>query len=472
VVDVVPAHRHAAPSARSGFLKRCFPTRLALLIAVFVCVIAPVALVGVHIHENPEFSPIDEAAHLDYVIRIADGGFPRMGQYLQKSTQQLQDCRGLALHGLVLPACGAPIVDNPKFGTVYQYEAQQPPGYYALTVPMRWAGIHVLGIDDLTATRLTGLVWLVLGLLLFWAAGRVMGVPPPVLGAGALLIATAPLVIYTTSYVSNDAAAVFAGALVLFVGALAYKQPGRWMTPVMVLVGLFVGSLKLNDVLPVVVISFLFALAAGAKLRGEEEMSVVEAVRWWWPRGGSILLGSIICVVGWLVIERKLAIINPRDLPTFAVLRVGHYGYSTIAREALSMFQPLTGAYDPFRTSSLATPASSVVSTDLQSVLATVLAYLVIAGALAGLFVSPRRWSHWLGLVSVPVLYVGGVVLGISVYLTYNSDPGLSGRYGLVLAPFVVMALTSALRGAWLIWALWIFGLTTFALSFYFMFAG
>jgi hypothetical protein len=72
-------------------------------------------------------------------------------------------------------------------------------------------------------------------------------------------------------------------------------------------------------------------------------------------------------------------------------------------------------------------------------------------------------------LVTVPVLYLGGITLGLSIYLTYASDPSITGRYGLELAPMLVMALVAALRGAWLIRCLWILGLTTLTFSMYFM---
>jgi hypothetical protein len=437
----------------------------------FTCVVVPGSLVVVHVHENPELSPIDEVAHWDYVTRLASGGFPRMGQLLQPSTLQATECERIALHGLVIPPCGAP-PDPKKFKALsYQYEAQQPPGYYALTVPMRWFGIHVLGLADLTATRLTGLVWLVLSLLLLWIAGRLMDLSPPVLGAGTLLIATAPLTVYVYSTVSNDVTSLFAGSLVMLLGVLALKHPGRWMTPVMLLAGVLIASFKLSDLLPVVVVSFLFGVVAVRQggTEGRPEGRATAALRWWWPRGGALLAGALVGAVAWLVVEHRIAVINPKDLPPFDVLRTTPVTFSLIMQEALLLLRPLTGSFDIFRTTDQVLPRSGALSVQLQSVMATVLEYVVVAGGLAGLFVRRREWFHWLGLTTLSVLYLGGILLGLSLYLTYDINPSLSGRYGMALAPMLLVALVASVRGAWALWGLWILGLVTFCLSFYFL---
>ncbi len=47
----------------------------------------------------------------------------------------------------------------------------------------------------------------------------------------------------------------------------------------------------------------------------------------------------------------------------------------------------------------------------------------MIAGSLAGLFVSPRSVYHWLGLIGFGVLFVGGVAMGAAIFWTYRADP-------------------------------------------------
>jgi len=121
----------------------------------------------------------------------------------------------------------------------YSYEAQQPP-LTTLDRSDSMDGDPCSRFADLTGTRLAGVIWLDVGLLLLWMACRIALIDPVRCGAAALLIATAPLVIYSGSYVTNDAASILAGSLVLFAAALAWKNPGRSSTVLLLCTGLFV----------------------------------------------------------------------------------------------------------------------------------------------------------------------------------------------------------------------------------------
>lgn len=454
-------------------LRTSFPTARSLVLALLVCVAAPVALVAVHIHENPMFSPLDEAAHFDYVNRIAQGDIPRLGQPMLPSTLRTVACRGSALAGAIQPPCDQKVIRPDEFGGGgLSYEAQQPPAYYAITVPFRWLAVHVGGLSPLSGTRAVGALWLVAGLVLFWTAGRVLDLEPATVGIGVLLLGAAPVAVYSASDVTNDAASIFAGALVALVGALAWKRPGRWAAPALLAAGFFVPLLKATDVLPVVVGAAMFALLAWSRRPAGSTVGTVLRSWWreWWRYGGMLLLGGAVSLVLWIVVSRELAIINPKVLPTFNVLRGYPVGILRIAHEALTMFGPLTNAYTAFRSNASATvPAISANWGYVQSIMYDLLEYLLIAGGLAGLFIRPRRWQHWLGLITLPALFLGGVVLGIGLWLTYNADPGLSGRYGLPLAPFLVLALVAAVRGAWIRWGLWVFAVAALVLDFCYM---
>src|SRR6187455_1779071 len=135
-------------------LRVLFPTPWSLAMAVFVCVAAPASLVGLQIHALPRFSPIDEPAHFDYVERASRGEIPRQGQRLLPTTLREMACRGLSF-GAKLPPCSAKVLRPRDFpGEGSQYEALQTPGYYVLTVPLRWVTTHVTGVHGrLNATR-------------------------------------------------------------------------------------------------------------------------------------------------------------------------------------------------------------------------------------------------------------------------------------------------------------------------------
>jgi hypothetical protein len=138
-----------------------------------VCVVVPSSFIAIHIRENPKLSPIDETAQFDYVSRVAHGSVPRLGQYLMPSTLELLSCTGTAFAFSGNPPCQGPKTPTAYIGGGFQYEAQQPPTYYAATVPFRWMGVHLLGMSSLTSARATGAMWVSTGLLTLWMAGRI-----------------------------------------------------------------------------------------------------------------------------------------------------------------------------------------------------------------------------------------------------------------------------------------------------------
>ncbi len=434
------------PASR-GFFATCFPTRAALGLALTVCVFVPVLLVALQTAQNPKFSPIDEAAHWDYVKRIAGGSVPRMGQLLEQGTLREQSCRETALGGLVVPDCRTAVLRASNFpGGGQQYEAQQPPTYYALTVPVRWLGHDVLGFSDVGATRAGGYLWLPLGLLALWCAGLVLGLSPSPVGSGVLLIATAPLVIYASSVVSNDVPAIFAGGLVALLAALAYRHPGKWVTPVLATSAIFVVSIKATNLFPIVAIAILFALQRWTGRDGQT--AVITLVRSWLADGGALLLGGVAAALAWVVVNRSLALVNPRDLLVFGVLRIHPVGPGVILREALTFLGPLTDSF----------VSPGTLGNNLQVTLEALLKFLLLAAALSALFVTPRRWAQALGLISVGALLAGGFAFGEGLHRTYNIDPGLSGRYGLAMVPLLVLVLVASVRGRWAERGIWTLG--------------
>jgi hypothetical protein len=439
--------------------RELFPTRAALAIALFACVVAPATLVSLQIDANPKFSPIDEAAHFDYVDRVADGSIPRQGQRLLPSTLRELACRRTDLASLRAPPCDTPVLRYDQFSATYQYEAQQPPTYYAITVPLRWA-IEKLGMDDkLRATRTAGIVWLVVGLLLLWAAGRVMAIDPLPLGAGLLLIAVSPVVIYGTATVTNDVSAVPAAGLIALVAALAYRRGGAWVPYGLAAAGVAAAACKTSNLFAVGAVSALFGVSAVAA-RSSGERWTATAGRWL-RDGGAAAAGGLLTALAWTVTHRSLALVDLTEEPTFDVLRTGSRTLGLVIHEATSLLQPLTGLSGGFV---LLSP--DTLGQDAQAPFNSTLGFLLIGAGLAGLFVTPRRWPQALGLIAVPMLYVGGVVFGVGLMRTYDIDPGLSGRYGLSMAPLLILVLAASLAGKWARWTVAVFAgcyfLTTF----------
>jgi hypothetical protein len=440
--------------------RQVVPTPGAALIALVVCVVAPAVLVALQIDANPRFSPVDESAHYDYVNRVAQGEIPRQGERLRKETLRAIACKGNALNEMELPPCSARTLRYERFpGLGYQYEALHPPTYHAITVATRWPVQHLLGVSDrLDATRAVGIVWLVTGMLLAWAAGRVMGIAPVALGAVLLLLATAPSVIYFYGTVSTDVTAVTAGGVVALAAAIAYRRPAG--APVLLLVaGVFAAACKVTNMFAVVILAAAFAVAAVVGRTDGEAWTTT--VRRWMRDGGVLLAGGVVTSFVWVFIHRSIALISLRDEPAIAGLRSGSHALGPVLEVAAAFFRPITDEL------AVALASGATLGQDVQKPFEVGIALLLIAGGLAGLFVSQRRWQHVVGLISVPALYVGGFVLGLGFMVGFGTDAGegVSGRYAMSVAPLLLISLGASLFGRWAVRAVAAFGSLSFAVT-------
>ena len=132
-----------------NLVRRWFPV-------ILVCVIAPLVLVASIVQRYTVFSPIDEAAHFDYVQRLPGSGIPVMGDTMLQSSLEIIACRGSDLPGLVLPKCGTNEVKPEAFpGQGLQYEAQQPPLYYLTAAPLAWVAARSLVLARLAPPDLS-----------------------------------------------------------------------------------------------------------------------------------------------------------------------------------------------------------------------------------------------------------------------------------------------------------------------------
>jgi hypothetical protein len=137
------------------------------------------------------------------------------------------------------------------------------------------------------------------------------------------------------------------------------------------------------------------------------------------------------------------------------VLRGQPVSSARILHEVILLLGPTTDSF----------VSPGTLGQNLQVVLAALLRFLLLGGALAGLFVAPRRWSHWLGLLTVTALLGGGYLFGLGLRINYAIDPSLSARYALPAAPLLILTLIAAVQGRWVIRGLWAFGLVSLAVT-------
>jgi hypothetical protein len=429
--------RQAHTRALTPMLRLLFPTSTAAVIAVVVCVLVPASLLSLQITSNGKFSPFDEAAHLDYVERASRAEVPRQGDKMLASSMREISCAGYQGESFDhLPSCDSPHSSWPRSMLWNQHEAQQPPTYYFLTAPLRWLSHNVVGISgDLQATRFTSIAWAVIGLILLWAAGRVMSIVPTMLGAALILLITSPWILYLNATVSNDVTALPAAGLVALGGALAYRRPAQWHMPMLVAVGFTASALKTTNVFATGTIALALAVAA---LQGGASPA---AARRWIRTGGALLAGAAAATLIWAITHNSIALIAVADDPALEGLRNGSRSAGVVLRSAVALIWPLTG--DP-GLAMMRYYSPDTLARDVQIPVYALLLATPLAIGLSPLFTTPRKWPHVVALIALLLLCLGGVVMALGFMFLYDQDPNPSPRYGISLAPLFVLALAAA----------------------------
>ena len=452
--------------------KLSVPDLRALVLLIASCVLLPALLVTVHINKNPELSPTDEAAHYDYVTRASQWSIPRLGQPMQQDTFRVAACRGTALNGLVTPKCGLVHYSPATFaGGGLSYEAQQPPAYYFVTAAIRWFPEKLLGVSSFTAARLVGIFWLVAALTLFWIACRLQKIKPLIAASGCVLMCAAPVVLYSASNITNDASSLFCGCWALVLGLLATHTSQRHLSLVFLASGILLPLFKATNILAVVAVSLglLLWFLWNSNEDAPAKQRLIDALKKWLPNGGIFLLGGVFSVLAWALIERHMSLINPTTLITFDVLRTRGVGLSLIASEAVALFGPLVDAPAPLLSGSGIQVLGNPTALNLYTIFKFALLYLPLAAGLAILFKKKPNFFNWLGFLTLGTLYFGGFILGCAMWKTYDIDPGLSGRYGLCLAPFLIITVLGLASNKLPRLGIWFLGLIGVALDLWIM---
>ena len=453
----------ATPEAESTrkkwFWKTIFPSGKSISIFLLVVLAVPIILGSIQMKENPEFSVKDETAHFAYAYEIFTHGVPRLGQHFDQSTMKVVACQGVYLPGWKFPSCDAASYTNSQFpGGGFITEAIQPPGYYLAVAVFGTAIKTVLGINIVHAYRLASLLWLIAGLALLWAAGRIAGVKPSLLGSGILILGASPVALYYSTIISNDASSIFAGSLIAFLSLLALRRPGRWVPFSLAVAGFCVVMLKPTDIMTALVFAALFAVLGIRKVQernhslGEQSRDFIKI---WLPTGGVLLGSSFFGVLAWSIWQKHIEIQTLQSLCS-VVNGGGPYHVSMLFTDPLSLWEPLTESFTSFNpvlhSYSFATMAFTILS--------TMLAFGLVAGGLSIVFARDKNWAHWIGLFSLIALYVVGVSLAFNDWSICRSSFGAEGRYGLSCAPLLVLAFLGASRGKWIARFLWVFGLS------------
>ena len=425
------------------------------------CVVLPTAVVGSVVQRHSQFSPIDEQAHFDYVERLYSHGLPAVGDPLMESTLKEIACRGTALPGIVTPPCDSATFTAKDFpGEGFQYEAQQPPLYYAVAAPIAKVMEKVVGLGTVGSARLIGVLLLIGGLLLSWHVAMMMKISRLTSIAGIAVMGLSPTVVYYSAIVNNDSAAVLCGALVCYVAALAHTKQ-RSYTKYALVVGVICAFTKSVFILPAVIIGLAMVAVSLHSSGGAGVFRSKTQLNLWWQQsltkiyghtGVALVASSVACTFVWTMVVRAYASIPLSELPTFEVLRGTKANLGNVLEEATHLLSPLTGLYHPFQ----------YWNQDVFEFLNTIALVAIVAGCAAGIFVTARQWWAVLGPLVLLGLFIGGIAMGVGFWTIYHFAPTTEPRYALSMVPVLVLILCAGIQRAT---AQKVFALGAFAFS-------
>jgi hypothetical protein len=401
--------------AETGDAPQALWVRIVSLAAV--AVVVPALLVSLVIVRYPAYSVLDEAPHADYLRRIEDLEVPRVGDRLLQETVADAQCRTIG--GRRAQPCGLPEYDPGIMGAQgYQYEAQQPPLYYAITALLRQAA-RIGPVDSfLVSARLTGIVWLVAGLLVFFAACRRLGCAwwPSILVT--LLLGVGPGVLYQSATVNNDAAAILTGSLALFMFAQLRDRVTTTAVVVWSVVAVALVMVKPTGVVAIGTACAALIVDALIDRRLTRRLAVAFVA--------PVLVG-LVAYVGWSAIREGRATVD-YDVVLRALL--GFKLTDDVPLDDVShSIGRLLGSY---------TPAGLPIIPPYVQAPALVVTWPFIAAAFTVFWV--RRGgevAQRLASVALLALLVGGPAFTLLFYFDYSVEDGPNPRYGLSLLPLL-----------------------------------
>jgi hypothetical protein len=404
-------------------------------------------LVGLHVRDYTQVSPIDELQHIDSLFKASHGHLVRSGEKVGPEAMREEACRGIDSPYQPPPCNGAlrpELFQEQGFNTA----AVHPPVYYFATATIASALVALHGAHDLVAAgRLVGILWLGLGLALTWFAARRLGAGTAARTAVIVMLASAPAVIYYDSIINPDTTALFAGALVLW-ATLAWEDRDLPATVPLAAAVLAV-SLKAFNLLAVLAVAtyVLLRLLPGGADNARVRRAVAMAV--------GIVALAVSAALAWVEVKGLIAIRGAGTNPMDARFHADHLTVVNVLFQVPSFLSPLDRpALAPFMARPLVLAIIPLTSITL------------LAGTIGSVLTSRRFGrSDFLAIGTTGLLLLGPPLLVVATYVTQHAFVLLPSRYGFSLLPLMAAITAAALRNRLAVAASWLLALASVAVS-------
>jgi hypothetical protein len=417
------------PSRRAQYVQRL----LALLPAFVVIVLGTALICSVLTIKNPALSPWDEDAHLDYLVKIDQFHLPAADDVMDQQALRFASCRGF--YGPYQPA--APCsqegwIDPASYAFAGNSRAwTHPPLYYAITravmAPVQLVG---RGIDFVDLARVVSSLWTGVALFLLWCVFRRARVDPWVAGCVIAILMTSQVVLERALSVSNDATALFAGALLLTL--VVYRRGST----ALFLAGLAVMLLKSQNSIGIAAAAVAVLVGLGEAVDRRRGVETADGLRPRIGRAAALFAGLVGGYLVWRFAQQSgnvSAVDTAGSVVTFS-------GVPSLHDVVDLMFQNLQAFSLPLRDM---TPYLPTFTHAFYVSYTEFVVNLVFVGAAVGSLLIYRETragfaastSALVGVLIAPMGLIVGIGLTISVWAVWPT------RYGGSAIPFLALAL-------------------------------
>lgn len=266
--------------------------------------------VTVTLNHTHQLSAYDEWVYYDYATKVPTEGVVHQGELIGEPALEVMSCFGDP-YGPRGQPCTGPNGHYTQSGLYPNGGKTTADLYTPIYFDFTWAAGKAIqfftGLDFLVAARLTGFFWLAGGLVAFYAVGRLLRIPKPViLGLGLIAIGSLPSV-FAFTYITTDAPSLLAGSIMLYLGIRFVRGTisGWWLAPV----AAFVVLIKITNIFAVGLVALYMLIFAIMKWKRRS------TIREGAPAPPRIVLITVVYVlvsiaaeIGWLLIRAAISI--------------------------------------------------------------------------------------------------------------------------------------------------------------------
>ena len=402
-------------------------TALALLSVIGLALLQ----VLLFIDRYPQFSPVDELQHADYMITAAHGELLRRGDTIGPEAAREAACRGIVDPNRVVPDCTTNPERPPWLAeqTGVNTEEIQPPVFYVVTGVLARGIRAVFGMSSIvTAGRLVGGLWLAAGAAVLWALlGRLHVDPVPRWGVTAL-VACSPQMLGVAAVINNDVTALVAGGGVLL-AVVAWEQRALHGGLVLAAVAVAI-SVKPTNVVGVGVAAGYLVIRA-LVTRGDADRQPARV-----SMGAAMVGVAALTGLGFLAFHNAIARAPAEANPNTAFFHTDDFPAEMVVR---SLPNGITPMRDPFLPPFLVTGAVRAVARSGH--------WLVLGAAVAVIATAARRSREWpLAVSALTACALAGPAYVILNYVASHIYFNIPPRYALSAVPGLAVVLAAAFR--------------------------